>query len=249
MSDTAIAKHDEVPAPSVPEAAAIIQVIERAALNPQVDIDKMERLLQMQERIMEREAIRLFNEAMRAAQAAMPQVVADADNDQTRSKYARYETVSAAVQPIITEHGFSLSFGEEDSPKPDHLRIVCDVAHVGGHTKRYHGDVPIDRAGIKGNVNKTPTHAYGSTKSYGRRYLKLDIFDVAIKGIDDDGNAANAGPVISDEQLAMLRDLIDQTDTDVTKFCEWARIEALPDLPAMHFDKAVQVLKQRGQSA
>ena len=193
MAETAIVTREEAEVPSISESTAIIQVIERAARNPNVDIDKMERLLQMQERIMEREAIRSFNEAMRAAQAAMPQVVADADNDQTRSRYARYETVSAAVQPIITEHGFSLSFGEEDSPKPNHLRIVCDVAHVGGYTKRYHGDVPFDMAGIKGNVNKTPTHAYGSTKSYGRRYLKLDIFDIAIKGIDDDGIAAGGG--------------------------------------------------------
>ena len=38
------------------ESAAIIQVIERAASNPNVDIDKMERLLLMQERILEREA-------------------------------------------------------------------------------------------------------------------------------------------------------------------------------------------------
>lgn len=248
MAETAIVTREEAEVPSISESTAIIQVIERAALNPNVDIDKMERLLQMQERIMEREAIRSFNEAMRAAQAAMPQVVADADNDQTRSRYARYETVSAAVQPIITEHGFSLSFGEEDSPKPNHLRIVCDVAHVGGYTKRYHGDVPFDMAGIKGNVNKTPTHAYGSTKSYGRRYLKLDIFDIAIKGIDDDGNAAGGGAVISSEQLMALRDLIEQTGTDIAKFCEWAHIEALPDLLERHYDKAVQVLNQRGKS-
>jgi len=50
--DTTTTSLQAVPANSAPahaDSTAIIQVIERAALNPDVDIDKMERLLQMQE--------------------------------------------------------------------------------------------------------------------------------------------------------------------------------------------------------
>lgn len=172
------------------QATGIIQVIERAALNPDVDVDKMERLLSMQERILERQAEQSFNDSMRQAQIAMPTIDKDADNQQTNSKYARYESMNRAIKPIYTEHGFSLQFGTDDSPLDAHIRIICDVSHSGGHTKRFHYDLPPDGAGIKGTVNKTGVHASASTVSYGKRYLAAMIFNLTIGGEDDDGNAA-----------------------------------------------------------
>jgi len=238
-------EHDVMPV--VSESAAIFQIIERAARDPNVDIDKMQRLMEMREREMARMAQVAFNEAMKAAQSEMPQVVRDADNDQTRSKYARYETISEAIQPVITKHGFSLTFGEGKPDHPNHIRVVCEVMHEAGHTKHYYADVPFDNVGMKGNANKTNTHAYGSTKSYGKRYLKCDIFDVAVKNEDDDGNAAGRSPQekINADQLATLRRLIDETDSDIQKFCNLGKIDALPDMLAIHFDSAVRLLEQK----
>ncbi|MCG7598828.1 ERF family protein [Halomonas sp. McH1-25] len=177
-------------APVHNDASAIIQVIERAALNPDVDIDKMERLLQMQERILAKNAESAFHKAMTQAQTKMRPVVRDASNDQTRSRYARLETIDRQVRPIYTEAGFSLSFGTADCPIQDHIRITCDVSHIEGHTKQYQVDMPLDMYGMKGNQNKTATHAHGSTMSYGRRYLTLMLFNIPMAHEDDDGNAA-----------------------------------------------------------
>ena len=47
----------------------IIQVIERAAMDPNVDIDKMERLLGMQERILTKESELAFSRSMSACRA------------------------------------------------------------------------------------------------------------------------------------------------------------------------------------
>src|SRR2546430_8064708 len=75
---------------AVSESTALIQVIERAARDPDIDIDKMERLLAMQERIIARDAEARFNAAMTAAQAEMGRISADATNPETHSKYASY---------------------------------------------------------------------------------------------------------------------------------------------------------------
>ena len=233
------------------ESAAIFQIISRLASNPAADPDKIERFLAMREKELDRIAKQAFYVAMAAAQAEMKPVARDADNDQTRSKYARYETISEAIQTIITKHGFSLTFDEGTPEKENHIRVLCDVMHSGGHMKQYHADVPFDNVGMKGNPNKTATHAYGSTKSYGRRYLKLDIFDIALKNDDDDGNAAGEfdGGTITPEQAATIRELLEKTGTDTEKFCQWAKVDAVPDLLSMHFAKAVNVLTQRlGQS-
>lgn len=238
--------------PNVPEivseSAAIFQIIERAARDPNVDIDKMQRLMDMREREMARLAQVEFNKAMKDAQAEMPQVVRDADNDQTKSRYARYETISEAIQSIITRHGFSLTFSEGTPAKENHIRVVCDVMHDAGHVKQYHADIPFDNVGMKGNANKTNTHAYGSTKSYGKRYLKCDIFDVALKNEDDDGNAAGGQAPqerISQEQLQTLRTLIEETKSDIEKFCQLGKIEALPDMLARDFESAINLLNQK----
>lgn len=240
--------HDDENMPAhISESAAIFSIIERAARDPNVDIDKMQRLMEMRETEMARMAQKAFNEAMAAAQAEMPQVVRDAKNTQTSSLYAKYETISEAIQPIITKYGFSLTFSEGKPDKENHIRILCDVMHEDGHTKQYHADVPFDNVGMKGNANKTATHAYGSTKSYGKRYLKCDIFDVAVKDADDDGNAASAPPPerINEKQLEQLRNLISETQTDIKKFCELGKIEALPDMLARDFESAMRLLNEK----
>ena len=65
-------------APQVPavtsEAGALISMIERAARDPAVDIAKMERLFDMQERAEKRRAETAFNAAMAAAQAELEPV-------------------------------------------------------------------------------------------------------------------------------------------------------------------------------
>lgn len=232
------------------ESAAIFSIIERAARDPNVDLDKMERLMAMREREMNRMAETAFNAAMKAAQSEMPQVVRDADNDQTRSRYARYETISEAIQPVIARNGFSLTFSEGTPAKDNCIRVVCDVMHEAGFTKQYYADVPFDNVGMKGNANKTNTHAYGSTKSYGKRYLKCDIFDVAVKNLDDDGNAAG-DPVshekISPDQVKAILALIEETESDIQKFCELGKIACVPDMEARHFDSAKKMLETKKQ--
>jgi len=229
------------PAPT-DETTALIQMLERAATNPAVDVDKMKTLLDMRERIISNNERKAFNAAMAKAQGEMPIVIRNAKNTQTNSKYATLEALADAIQPTITKHGFGLSYGEDDCQKEGHYRVVCDVSHVDGGEKRYHADIPIDGAGLKGNANKTATHAFGSTISYGRRYLKLMIFDVATKDDDDGNRAGRAAPRITDEQHASLIDKISTTGANEAKFLDFLKVETLADLPAAKFTEAMDSL-------
>lgn len=167
---------------------AIIQVIERVALNPEIDVEKMRQLLDMQLKIMDRQAAEAYAEAMMAAQNEMPPVVVNKENKQTNSRYADLEAVNRIVTPIATKHGFSISFNTEKSCLENHVQIVATVLHRGGHFKVYNYDAPMDDAGIAGKINKTPTHARASSISYGQRYLLKLIFNLTIAGEDNDGN-------------------------------------------------------------
>lgn len=179
----------------IDQATALIQVIERVALDPNIDVDKMQKLLDMQERIFNRNAESAFNGAMSDCQSEMRPIAADAENPQTHSEYASYAQIDRALRPIYTKHGFSISYDTADSPKPEHVRVLAYVAHAAGHTRTYRVDMPADGKGAKGGDVMTKTHASGAANSYGMRYLLKMIFNVAVGEDDTDGNGSkNAEP-------------------------------------------------------
>lgn len=239
------------PVESISNSAAMVRVIERAAADPNIDVEKLERMLAMQERILDRQASQAFSEAMKACQEEMPKVLRNKKNDQTKSKYADLEKVNETIVPIYTKHGFSISFGTDNSPLEGHYRITAEVRHNEGHAKNYFADVPADKTGLKGNDNKTATHAFGSTMSYGRRYLTMLIFNIATTD-DTDGNGLGKDYVhgfVTDEQKQELVDLMRETGSDTKKFLAYMRVDNLDVLPASQFAAAKAALEKKRKSA
>jgi hypothetical protein len=233
-----------VPEKPEDQADALVVLIDRFARDPSVDVDKMERLLAMQERVFEKRAEVAFNQAMAEVQAAGVKIRRDRKNSQTGSMYATLEAISGALTPIITDHGFSLSYGTDKADIDGWIRITGLLAHVGGHSRSYHVDLPLDTAGIKDRRNKTDIHGAGSAITYGRRYLKLLIFDVATP--DDDGNAGGGNVVtfIEEEQAIELREWIESLERDEAKFCEALGIPNLEAMPVELLGKAKNLLKK-----
>lgn len=167
-------------------ATSLLQAITGAASNPQTDIEKMERLFAMHQKMVAQEAEAAFNGAMARAQANIVPVANNAANSQTNSRYAKLAAINKAITPIYTAEGLSISFDSADAPQ-GLMRTVAIVSHAQGHTRSYHLDLPPDDVGTKGVVNKTQVHALGSTSSYARRYLVCMIFNVTTED-DNDGN-------------------------------------------------------------
>lgn len=204
---SALQKIEEPQTAVVPisDSAALMTAVARAASDPTVDVEKMERLFAMHERMEARQAEVAFNAAMSRVQAAMRRIATDKTNSQTHSDYATYGALDRELRPLYTAEGLSLSFDTE-SPQPELLRVICHVSHEAGHTRRYNIDMPADGKGAKGGDVMTKTHATGSAASYGMRYLLKMIFNVAL-GVDpddDDGNRAG--------------------DTLDTKAADWIRV-------------------------
>lgn len=183
------------------QSMMIVEAVTRAASDPNVDVSKMERLWAIAKEAQADQAKREYADAMSAVQAELPKIIKDRENKQTSSMYATLDTIIRQIAPVYTKHGFSLTFGTEDSPVEKCIRIVCTVLHRGGHSEVVRYDQPIDDVGIQGAVNKTQVHARGSAVTYGRRYLTLMVFNLNT-GFDDDGNAAQNGgkPVTDDDK-------------------------------------------------
>lgn len=177
-----------------PPTDSTAMMFERWASDPNVSVEKIERLMTLWERGEARKAEAAFNAAMSEAQAKMRPVAADANNPQTKSKYASYVALDNALRPIYTGEGFGLSFDTGESPMELHVRVLCYATHRSGHSRTYHVDMPADGKGAKGGDVMTRTHAVGAALSYGARYLLRLVFNVAVGEDDNDGNGASAKP-------------------------------------------------------
>lgn len=245
-----VAETAQVPAAQPAEGAAVLSIIERMARDPNIDPDRVERFLVMAREDRAERARIAFNAAMSACQAELPRVLRDARNSHSGASYARLESIAKATAPIIARHGFSLSFDTEPSPIQGNLRVTCTCAHEAGHERAYHLDLPPDTAGAQGKANKTPIQGIGSTITYARRYLVLQVFNIALTNDPHDTDGAPAGGddgAISDEQYDTLRGLIAEHGIKIDQFVRFFRIESVPDLPAARYDEAVSMIRQRAR--
>ena len=183
-------------------------VIERAATDPSFDVDKLERLVAMQEASEQRHADHQFNEALSKAEAEMSVISTNANNPQTKSRYATFARLDGEIRPIYTSHGFGIQFNTEPMGEPNMIRVVGMLSN-GMTQRRFQVDMPIVTQGIRGQDMMTRTHATMSAISYGKRGLLVMMFNLAI-GDDDDGNRAGGSyrpaPAAAPRSMDELRD-------------------------------------------
>jgi len=228
-------------------ADPMISMIERVAMDPNADLDKLERMLAMKERMESTAAQTSFNEALASAQNEMPTIAARHNNDQTKSKYAKLADIYAECKPVAASHGFSFNAIPVAGGRDGFINMRWTLRR-GSHTEGDVSEVPVDDKGMKGTSNKTQTHAYGSTTSYGRRYLFCAVFDIAI-GDDDDAKGGGAPALVSSEQYVILRDLLERSGLDEIKFHtafghKNPQNADLLQFPAKLFDDAVARLQK-----
>ena len=70
-------RQEIIPANTQEQSNALISMIERVVSNPDMDVQKLEKLLDMQERILAKSAEMAFNNAMNQAQSETGRIAAD----------------------------------------------------------------------------------------------------------------------------------------------------------------------------
>jgi hypothetical protein len=168
-------------------SGGLLGVIARAARDPAVDIDKMERLLQMQEQVMARQAKGAFAVALAELQPHLPVIsergkILNGKGD-VQSTYARWEDINEAIRPLLAEHGFSLNFRTGRADKD--VTVTGVLTHREGHSEETTITLPVDSSGSKNAVQ-----AVASSTQYGKRYTASALLNITSRGEDDDGQSA-----------------------------------------------------------
>lgn len=237
----AVTKHEESNLAPMAETANLMEVISRAAADPNTDVTKLERLMAMYERIEGRNAKAAYSTALAEMQMELPtiqergKIKIGSGDPQT---YALWEDINRIIKPILAKHGFALSFrtGQADCK----ITVTGVLSHKAGHSEETTIHLPSDTSGSKNAVQ-----AVGSSTSYGKRYTTAALLNLTSGDEpDDDGNLTG---FVTEEQAERILELLTKGKADVAKFCAYMKVPSIIQLPASEYSHAIEVINTRSE--
>jgi len=160
------------------------------AIQKDLDIEKLTKLMELQERWQANEAKKLFVAAMTAFKKEPPKVVKDMHVDYTTKagmrvnyNHASLGNVVASVTEALSQHDMSVNWQTETK---ELVSVTCTITHVAGHSESTSISAKPDDSGGKNAIQ-----AIGSTITYLQRYTLLAICGLATNEFEDDGRGGN----------------------------------------------------------
>ena len=248
--------------------AEILGVFERLAVNKDVNPDSLDKLLAVQERLIDRNAKLAFDKAFIAMTPNLPLIPKEGriivrektatgrrDGEETQNTpYPKWETTGELIKPVLHEHGFGLShrIGSVIETGERRVRVTAVLRHVGGHTDdTCYFDLAADATGSKNN-----NQAWASSVTYAKRHTAFAVLGLVTEGDDDDakgsGRAIVAGDPLTPEELEQIINFAGAVECsekhlvshlDKTKPKGHPKLNKIAELPRTRFDEALTALR------
>jgi ERF superfamily len=239
--------------------STFLALIEKVALDPGADAEKLERLTAIFERLKSKEAELAYNAAKGRIlkklagikifknRSAVPEI--DKGKPQNGAhqefKYAPLEEIDKHLRPLLAEEEMDLSYSGEPQAGGGIL-IRGRLKHLpSGHYEDSFMPAPPDTTGGKSHVQ-----AVGSTNSFLRRYVACNIFNIVVVGDDDDG----IGGTIDETQTKTILDLIKKAKVG-PKFLKYMKAQSVQEagslpaavatIAARDYRKAITTLEEQ----
>lgn len=212
------------------------------AVSENADLDKLAQLMDLQERWEAKQAKQAYDEAMAAFKADPPVLERDAEGH-NKKKYTSHEQMMRKVSEALAKHGLSHTF--ETSQVWENgscvVTVTCVVSHVAGHATRTPASSLPDTSGGKNAIQ-----ALGSAFTYLQRYSLKAALGLGEKNdeTDDDGKAAQAATETkaSVQQVAMVREGLQETGSDVSAFLDWLQAESLEAMTPAQAERGLKAI-------
>ena len=169
------------------DTPSLMTVILKASRDPNMDVAKLSALIALQERVAANQARSEYTRALAQVAAEVEPIRKDATNPTFGRKYATLSAIDAALRPVYSRHGFSVSYGTVPAPSGS-IGVSCTIAHEAGHMETLSLIAPLDTT--TGGRSRTPVQALGSSVTYLKRYLLTMALPVSFYE-DDDGNGGD----------------------------------------------------------
>lgn len=187
MTTTAIKEINEtgqvVDPTSLLPADPMVSMIERVAMDPNSDLTKLERMIELKERHDASNAKSAFAAAFAKASADFPDIPKNGKGHNDKP-YATLKDIISYTRPVLSENGLALTFAIDTSGQK--VVVTAKLMHKVGHVEATSIDLPSDSSGSKNAVQ-----AVGSSQTYGQRYTAQAILGLSLgEDTEDDGRSA-----------------------------------------------------------
>lgn len=227
---------------------ALIQV----AMESGADLDRLERLMEMQMRWEESAARKAFNKAVADLKKESIVIVKDALVDfqttkgRTRYRHETLGNVLSQVTEAMSRYGLSHSW--DISQQGGNISVTCVLSHELGHSKPTSMSAPADNSGGKNQIQQI-----GSAVTYLQRYTLKAALGLASQDYDGRDPAPGSendhiNGCIDKNQMANIEALILEVGITEDAVCQFFKIGCLEELKDSDYERAIAKLeKTRGK--
>ena len=180
------------------------------AISKDADIDKLEKLMELKERLDRNEASKAFKRAIVEFQGNKPELRKTKGvfmKGEYRFSFIPLPKIQKAIDPVLSKA--DVSYRWEQAENDDRITITCIVSHVDGHEERTSMSSDRDGSGSKNTIQ-----SIGSAVSYLKRYTLEGALGLSADE-DTDGNV--------EEQI---EDLIPKKEELTPKHKMWKVVKA-----------------------
>ena len=173
------------------------------AIDRNVPVETMEKLLAMRTQLKQEYAKEEFNRAMSEFQAECPTIQKTKNGGQTKFgkvayKYAPLESIVEQVKDLIKAHGFSYGIQTEMTEKT--VKVFCTVKHIAGHSEISDVLLPLT---TKTEIMSAP-QVVAATITFGKRYAFCNAFGIMTGDEDIDGQIENEHNGVNEQKSATV---------------------------------------------
>jgi len=202
-------RHQSIAVQQQGQEISMLQTISRLALDPRCDMDKLERLIALQDRMEAKSALEAFNAAFAEMQCEMPSVEKRTENTHTKKMYADLDDINFAVRPVMAKFGFGVSFKIVN--QANGVSITGILMHKGGHREETTMILPLDVG-----AGRSAVQSVGSTTTYGKRYVMCALLNITSgDDNDNDGYKEPTDAMITPAQARQVQALLDKCSAAV----------------------------------
>lgn len=230
-----LAKEHEVTRvePEPKHADSLLALIERVVIRPDIDVSKMQQLLELRERFEANEARKAFVAAMKRFKDAPPVI--------TKNKHVHFDTqkgptdynhatldhvcdvVSKALSAVGITHAWKVSQDKEV------ITVYCVLTHELGHSETTQLMGLPDSSGSKNQIQ-----AIGSTVTYLQRYTLLASCGLAASNDDDgQGGKSRSDPDKIEESCRQMSEVTTLDELKIVFAKAYNEAQSLNDRQAM----------------
>lgn len=207
-----------------PSPAQLIQAIIDKGITEQ-SVIAVERLCDLHVKMDAIDAERAFTIAFVALQQETSSVRASVpvpnSDGSTRYSFAPFETIMAMVKPLLTKHGFAVTF--DSTTEGDRVTQTCTLMHSRGHKR---SNSFTARVG-SGPPRSSLTQVDGAASTFAKRYALCNALNIVVEKDDD---ARNVGEQIPREKAEDLRRRVLALKANETVFLKIAQADSFENI-------------------